>query len=71
MKGGLNSWFETIIQPTAPGETASELEREQYQFRKGASIYFSGGQTITPDMSGQNAVIVTRKKKKSTVEGGC
>ncbi len=71
MKGGLNSWFETIIQPTAPKETASSSEIDLYQFRKGASIYFCGGQTITSDDAVQDVVVVSRKKKKSVVEGGC
>ncbi len=71
MKGGLNSWFETIMQPKPPAETASSSEIDRYQFRKGASIFFSGGQIITTDESAQETVVVTRKKKKSVVEGGC
>lgn len=71
MKGGLNNWFETIIQPTAPKETDSSLEIDLYQFRKGASIYFCGGQTLASDDAVQDVVIVSRKKKKSVVEGGC
>ena len=71
MKGGLNNWFETIIEPVAPPETASNLEMDAYQFRKGASIYFCGGQSISTDVAVQDAVVVTRKKKKSVVEGGC
>ena len=71
MKGGLNEWFATIIQPSAPSETASSVEFDLYQFRKGASIYFSGGQSIAFDDSEQDVVIVSRKKKKSVAAGGC
>lgn len=71
MKGGLNCWFETIIQPKAPPETASDDEIDLYQFRKGASIYFTGGTAAIEQESGGEAVIVTRKKKTQVVEGGC
>ena len=71
MKGGLNAWFETIIQPKAPPETASDDEIDLYQFRKGASIYFTGGTAAIEQESGGEAVIVTRKKKTQVVEGGC
>lgn len=71
MKGGLNNWFETIIMPEPPPETAADEEIDLYQFRKGASIYFTGGTAaIDQDVEGE-AVIVTRKKKTQVVEGGC
>ena len=71
MKGGLNQWFETIIQPVAPKETASTSEFDLYDFRKGASIYFCGGQLVVSDETAQDVVVVTRKKKKTVIEGGC
>lgn len=71
MKGGLNAWFETIIRPTAPPETASDDEIDLYQFRKGASIYFTGGTAAIEQESGGEAVTVTRRKKTQVVEGGC
>jgi len=70
MKGGLNCWFETIIQPNPPPQTASGEDFDLYQFRLGARQYFAGGNAIIPDAETEK-VIVTRKKKKSTVEGGC
>lgn len=71
MKGGLNIWFETIIRPTAPPETASDDEIDLYEFRKGASIYFTGGTAAIEQESEGEAVTVTRKKKTQVVEGGC
>ncbi len=71
MKGGLNEWFSTIIQPTPPAETASNKEFELYAFRKGAKIFFTGGQVLATDDSAPDVVVVARKKKKSVVEGGC
>ena len=70
MKGGLNCWVNTIIQPVKPDETASDEAFELYNFRKGASIYFSGAVIETAE-SGQKAVTVIRKKKKAVAEGGC
>ena len=64
MRGGLNCWFETIIQPSPP-------EIDLYQFRKGASIYFLGGAAPVEQETGSQTVIVKRKNKTKVVEGGC
>ncbi len=71
MKGGLNSWMTTIIEPVKPVETASSEEFELYGFRKGASIYFTGSNIETPGNDTKAVINVTRKKKQSVVEGGC
>ncbi len=71
MKGGLNRWFETIIKPQKPAETASGDEFELYDFRRGASQYFTGGGQVDSDNAIAEPVIVSRKKKKNAVEGGC
>jgi len=70
LKGGLNRWIQTIIQPEAPAETASEAEFNLYAFRQGASQYFIGG-SISIDQNPQAKVIVSRKKKAKAAEGGC
>ncbi|MBU3927607.1 MAG: rhodanese-like domain-containing protein [Bacteroidetes bacterium] len=70
LKGGLNRWIQTIIQPEAPLETASEVEFNLYAFRQGASQYFTGG-SISIDQNPQVEVVVSRKKKAKAVEGGC
>jgi len=71
MQGGLNNWFATIIQPTEPPETSSTKEIEAYHFRKAAGIYFCGGQAIVSEVNPQDALVITRKNKKTKVEGGC
>lgn len=71
MKGGLNCWIKTIIQPQSPAETASKEEFELYDFRKGASMYFTGAEISAPTSDGEQAVTVKRKKKSSVAEGGC
>ena len=71
LKGGLNVWFETIIQPVRPPETASDEEIDRYQFRRGASIYFTGGAAPIEAETGGEPVIVRKKTKSQVVEGGC
>lgn len=71
MKGGLNCWFETIIKPLRPDQTASNTEFDLYEFRKGASQYFTGGELLSSDEGTIEPIIVSRKKKSSVVEGGC
>ena len=64
-------WFETIIQPVPPAETAPDEEIDLYQFRKGASIYFTGGKAaIDQEVSGE-PIVVRKKNKNQVIEGGC
>ncbi|WP_117884691.1 rhodanese-like domain-containing protein [Aureibaculum luteum] len=77
LKGGLNSWFKTIINPTMPEENMPANAFEQYRFRKAASMYFgvvypeSVIQQSTEQKKVPKKVITVKKKKKSTPEGGC
>jgi len=68
MKGGLNSWINCIIKPEIPDETASLNDFDTYEFRKGASAYFTGVKVST---SSKSNVKVVRRKKGSAVAGGC
>lgn len=72
MRGGLNSWVENILKPEPEGLLYDKVSNEQYQYRKGASQYFGGGQAAEP--SGNEASKPTKKvvkRKKKEVEGGC
>ena len=71
MKGGLNCWMNTIIQPEMPVQTASKEEFERYAVRKGASMYFTGSEIVMPDEASKSTVTVSRKKKSTVAEGGC
>lgn len=71
LKGGLNKWFATIIQPTPPPDTAPSEAFDLYSFERAASIYFGGtpvGATAAP---APKKNVVVRKKEKKAAEGGC
>lgn len=70
MKGGLNSWIETIIQPKEPPETAPEIDFEQYTFRKGAQLYFTGAPIENTTVT-KKEIVFQRRKKTNVVSGGC
>ncbi|MFK5879330.1 MAG: rhodanese-like domain-containing protein [Flavobacteriaceae bacterium] len=72
LKGGLNEWFNTIINPTKPVETDAKKEFELYSFRKAAGMYFGVG-VVKSDTEKKPAkkVITVKKKKKRVAEGGC
>ena len=72
LKGGLNEWFKTIINPKMPEETDAKKEFELYSFRKAAGMYFGVG-APKPEASNKptKKVITVKKKKKRVAEGGC
>ena len=66
LRGGLNQWYKTIINPQEPAEDKLTFESQQaYLFRKRAQAYFTGasGSAVS------SKPIVKRKKK--VVSGGC
>jgi len=70
MKGGLNLWMETIINPKQPEETESAAAFATYAFRQGAQLYFTGAKT--EDSGAPKAKVeVQRKKKSGGASGGC
>ncbi len=77
LKGGLNNWFKTIIDPQKPSEIAEMPEREAYEFRRGASMFFTGVSAGGVGSSGaapKKAKAAPRpmvKRKKKAVSGGC
>jgi rhodanese-related sulfurtransferase len=70
MTGGLNRWIETIIQPQKPSEDEPYIALENYQFRKGAQLYFTGAKAEPQEVS-KVKVDVVRRKKSSSAAGGC
>lgn len=70
MKGGLNQWMETIIEPKQPAETDPYTDFETYAFRKGAQLYFTGSKTEIVETS-KAKVNIQRRQKTSVAAGGC
>ena len=71
MKGGLNHWAETIMQPPAPKESDPQEAFELYNFRRAACKYFGGGSGEISSDDPAEVIQVSRKKKTSAAEGGC
>jgi rhodanese-related sulfurtransferase len=79
LKGGLNNWFNTIINPPKPIEGMTQLDFELYNTRKAASMFF--GVMYPEQIKVEKPVIVAKpapkkvitveKKKKKPAEGGC
>ncbi|WP_396601366.1 rhodanese-like domain-containing protein [Algibacter sp. R77976] len=75
LKGGINKWFTTIINPTKPTENMPSKAFELYTTRKAASMFYG---VVYPDQVKTKSVskkapkkIITVKKKKKIAEGGC
>jgi rhodanese-related sulfurtransferase len=75
LEGGLNYWFDAIMNPQQPASTSSDEEFAKFEFRKAASAAL-GGANLEAQPATENAqavaskpVIKTPKKKKAA--GGC
>jgi rhodanese-related sulfurtransferase len=75
LEGGLNYWFDAILNPQKPASTSADEEFARYDFRKAASSALGGG-NIEALPSGESTpsavvkpIIKTPKKKKAA--GGC
>jgi len=75
LEGGLNYWFEVILNPQKPASTSADEEFAKYDFRMGASQALGGGSVITQSTeinvttTPKPVIKVTPKKKKAA--GGC
>lgn len=74
LEGGLNYWFEAIINPQKPPSTSPDEEFAKYDFRRSAGQALGGGLTVQsnqdPDASLPKPVIRPVAKKKKAA-GGC
>jgi rhodanese-related sulfurtransferase len=74
LEGGLNYWFDAILNPKKPSTTSPDEEFAKYDFRQSAGKALGGGLTVQSNQN-QNAgspkptVQVASKKKKAS--GGC
>ena len=73
LEGGLNYWFDTIMNPQEPSIYSPNEEFAKYDFRKAASAALGGGAVAltAPAKSKSEKPKVIRKKKKKAPEGGC
>ncbi len=75
LRGGLNYWFETIMNPEAPPATSPDDELAKYDFRKAASQALGGGTlTVSQESPAAPPASLPRPKpqgKKQAVKGGC
>lgn len=78
LKGGINEWYATIINPLKPADNMPATDFELYATRKAASMFFG---VVYPEQFKVEApkivkeapkkVITIEKKKKAPAEGGC
>jgi hypothetical protein len=74
LEGGLNYWFDAILNPQKPASTSSDEEFAKYDFRMSAGQALGGGLTVKSNQnqgsaSGKPSIKTTPKKKKAS--GGC
>jgi sulfur-carrier protein adenylyltransferase/sulfurtransferase len=74
LEGGLNYWFDAILNPQKPATTSSDEEFAKYDFRKSAGQALGGGGVVQASQdqvatSVKPAIKSLPKKKKAA--GGC
>lgn len=74
LEGGLNYWFDAIINPQKPADSSSDEEFAKYDFRKSAGMALGGGNVVMPAQeqrapSAKPVIKAAPKKKKAA--GGC
>lgn len=70
LKGGLNEWFNLIINPQPPKNTEDTEAVATYQRRLGAKQYFTGSKVDSKPVTAPVNIPINNNDKKS-VEGGC
>lgn len=87
LKGGVNEWYSTIINPEEPAENMPATAYDLYSARKAASMYFGvaypekvvanktatkpATKSVSTPTATPKTVVPVKKKKKAPVEGGC
>lgn len=75
LEGGLNYWFDSILNPQKPASTSSDEEFAKYDFRKSAGMALGGGGVVTTTTS-ETGTLATKPAvkpvaKKKRAAGGC
>jgi rhodanese-related sulfurtransferase len=71
LRGGLNNWFATIIEPEEPSAANGEEDIFDYQARLGAKQFFTGAGAADNASSKKKAKKPVPRRKKKMVAGGC
>jgi rhodanese-related sulfurtransferase len=76
LEGGLNFWFDSILNPQKPPTTSPDEEFAKYDFRKSAGAALGGGGAIQVQTDQSQAAsspkpVITGAPKKKKVAGGC
>lgn len=71
LKGGLNNWFATIIEPEEPSSVSGEEAIFSYHARLGAKQFFTGAGAADNSSSKKKAKKPVPRRKKKMVAGGC
>lgn len=74
LEGGLNYWFDAILNPQKPASTRSDEEFAKYDFRKSAGLALGGGgavQAIQDQGSTSLKPVIKPAGKKKKAAGGC
>jgi sulfur-carrier protein adenylyltransferase/sulfurtransferase len=74
LEGGLNYWFDAILNPQKPASTSPDEEFAKYDYRKSAGSALGGGGVVQTSQTAaapgaKPAVMPVAKKKKAA--GGC
>jgi hypothetical protein len=69
MKGGLNQWFEQIMESEFNGERITAAENARFELRYRARDHFSIMNSL-PD-SLKTAYLEVKKKEEAELVGGC
>lgn len=74
LEGGLNYWFENILNPQAPSSTSPSEEFARYDFRRSAAAALGGGEIVPTSGSAVPPPQMPSLRPSSarrTVSGGC
>lgn len=75
LEGGLNYWFEVIMNPGKPASTSPDEDFAKYDFRRSAGSALGGGGAVQaqagPSQAAGAKPAVTAGPKKKKVAGGC
>ena len=68
LEGGLNEWFDKIINVKDPGYEASVEDQEIYSYRLAVKTFFAGGKSASNDAKKPRKKV---KRKRKKAGGGC